>query len=73
LRGAEYRKLDLEVSEDLKAGSLLCCNKYGIAMCAGEPVAIVGGGNSAGQATVFLSGNLQKVYLIIRGKILMQL
>jgi thioredoxin reductase (NADPH) len=35
-------------------------------MCAGSTVAIVGGGNSAGQAAVFLAGQTRHVYLIIR-------
>lgn len=37
------------------------------AACAHEPVAIVGAGNSAGQAAVFLAGRVPKVYLIARG------
>ena len=36
-------------------------------MCRGGQVAIVGGGNSAGQAAVFLAGQARKVLLIIRG------
>lgn len=36
-------------------------------MCADEEVAVVGGGNSAGQAAVFLAGRARKVYLLIRG------
>ena len=35
-------------------------------MCAGDPVAIVGGGNSAGQAAVFLSAHAAQVTLIVR-------
>ena len=36
-------------------------------MCQGGQVAIMGGGNSAGQAAVFLAGHVRKVLLIIRG------
>ena len=36
-------------------------------LCAGQDVVLVGGGNSAGQAAVFLSGHARKVYMIIRG------
>ena len=36
-------------------------------MCAGEEIAIVGGGNSAGQAAVFLAGFARKVHMLIRG------
>ena len=36
-------------------------------MCRGSEVVVVGGGNSAGQAVVFLAGQVRKVYLLIRG------
>jgi thioredoxin reductase (NADPH) len=36
--------------------------------CAGEEVAIVGGGNSAGQAAVFLGANAAKVHVLVRGE-----
>ncbi len=36
-------------------------------MCATDPVGIVGGGNSAGQATVFLAEQVSHVHLLIRG------
>ena len=36
-------------------------------MCRGADVALVGGGNSAGQAAVYLSQNARKVLLLIRG------
>jgi len=36
-------------------------------LCAGEEVALVGAGNSAGQAAVFLSGDAKRVLMIIRG------
>ncbi|MGA7806598.1 NAD(P)/FAD-dependent oxidoreductase, partial [Bradyrhizobium sp.] len=36
-------------------------------LCAAQEVALVGGGNSAGQAAVFLSGHASKVTMIIRG------
>jgi len=35
-------------------------------LCHGDPVAVVGGGNSAGQATVFLSRHAARVWLIVR-------
>jgi thioredoxin reductase (NADPH) len=35
-------------------------------LCSGEEVAIVGGGNSAGQAAVFLSGHARHVHLLVR-------
>ena len=36
-------------------------------MCAGEEVVLVGGGNSAGQAAVYLSGHASKVRMLVRG------
>jgi len=36
-------------------------------MCAGEEVVLVGGGNSAGQAAVYLSGHASKVWMLVRG------
>ena len=35
-------------------------------LCEGEPVVVVGGGNSAGQAAVFLSQSAQRVYMLVR-------
>jgi thioredoxin reductase (NADPH) len=37
-------------------------------LCAGQDVALVGGGNSAGQAAVFLSGQAKKVWMLVRGQ-----
>ena len=37
-------------------------------LCAGEEVAIIGGGNSAGQAAVFLSSHASRVHMLIRGE-----
>jgi thioredoxin reductase (NADPH) len=36
-------------------------------MCAGQEVVLVGGGNSAGQAAVFLAGYAAKVWMLVRG------
>ena len=41
-------------------------------LCAGEEVALVGGGNSAGQAAVFLSAHVSKVRMMVRGSGLAQ-
>jgi thioredoxin reductase (NADPH) len=66
--GARYRKLQvprLEEFEDV-------CVHYAATLieaqlCAGESVAVVGGGNSAGQAAVFLSRRVRKLRLLVRG------
>jgi thioredoxin reductase (NADPH) len=39
-------------------------------MCAGQEVVLVGGGNSAGQAAVFLAGHASKVWMLVRGEAL---
>lgn len=36
-------------------------------MCGSEQVCVVGGGNSAGQTAIYLSQNVRKVFLLIRG------
>jgi thioredoxin reductase (NADPH) len=36
-------------------------------LCAGQEVTLVGAGNSAGQAVVYLAGNVRKVWLLVRG------
>jgi thioredoxin reductase (NADPH) len=36
-------------------------------LCAGQEVALVGGGNSAGQAVVYLASQVKKVWLLVRG------
>ena len=35
-------------------------------LCVGEDVVVVGGGNSAGQAAIYLSGKARKVYMLVR-------
>jgi thioredoxin reductase (NADPH) len=67
--GARYRKLDVPRLAEFEptcvyyAATLVEAN-----LCRGTPVAVVGGGNSAGQATVFLADRGSKVFLIVRGE-----
>lgn len=49
------------------AGVYYAATKMEAQTCGGDQVVVVGGGNSAGQAAIFLSGNARKVYLLIRG------
>ena len=37
-------------------------------LCAGQEVALVGAGNSAGQAAVYLADRVKKVWMIVRGR-----
>jgi thioredoxin reductase (NADPH) len=66
--GARYRRLDVPRLEEFEGLSIhYAATEAEAQMCAGDEVAVVGGGNSAGQATVFLAGRTSKVYLMIRG------
>jgi thioredoxin reductase (NADPH) len=65
--GARYRRLDLQRSEYFEKMSIYyAASQAEVLLCAGDPVAIVGGGNSAGQAAVFLSGHAAQVTLVVR-------
>jgi thioredoxin reductase (NADPH) len=66
--GARYRKLDVANYEKFEgAGIHYAATAMEARLCAGEEVALVGGGNSAGQAAVFLSRTVRRVHLLIRG------
>ncbi len=66
--GASYRQLPVPGMERLNgAGVYYAATNIEAQMCGGDPVAVVGGGNSAGQAAVFLSGQVSRVSLLLRG------
>ena len=66
--GADYRRLDVEGSERFEGtGVYYAATVAEGQLCEGSQVVVVGGGNSAGQAAVFLSGHARKVLLLIRG------
>ncbi|MGW5323403.1 FAD-dependent oxidoreductase [Rhodococcus pyridinivorans] len=66
--GARYRKLEVPGIEALEGRSVYYAATHQEArLCGTDPVAIVGGGNSAGQATVFLADQVSHVHLLIRG------
>jgi thioredoxin reductase (NADPH) len=66
--GARYRR---PVCSNLKAlegcGVWYWASPIEARMCAGQEVVLVGGGNSAGQAAVFLAGHASKVWMLVRG------
>ena len=65
--GVRYRRLDVPRADYLEKMSIYYAASQAEALvCAGDPVAIVGGGNSAGQAAIFLSGHAAQVTLIVR-------
>lgn len=66
--GADYRKLDVEGRERFDgAGVYYAAGQIEAQMCKGAEVVVVGGGNSAGQAVVFLAGQVRRILLLIRG------
>ena len=66
--GAEYRRLEVEHCSRFEgAGVYYAATPNEAQMCRGSDVVLVGGGNSAGQAAVYLSQNARKVFLLIRG------
>ncbi|HEX4752085.1 MAG TPA: FAD-dependent oxidoreductase [Solirubrobacterales bacterium] len=65
--GARYRRLPVERLEHFEgAGVHYEATFMEEQLCVGAPVAVVGGGNSAGQATAFLARRAGKVYLLLR-------
>jgi thioredoxin reductase (NADPH) len=66
--GAEYRKPPLEnLSMFEGAGVYYGATPMEAQLCVGQDVAIVGGGNSAGQAAVFLASSARRVHMLVRG------
>src|SRR5205814_6081639 len=65
--GARYRRLGVEHLEQYEGASVhYWASPLEADLCAGQEVALIGGGNSAGQATVFLAGRAKRVTLIAR-------
>jgi thioredoxin reductase (NADPH) len=66
--GVRYRKPDLpELARFEGTGIFYSATHLEAQLCEGEPVVIVGGGNSAGQAAVFLSQIAASVRVLVRG------
>jgi thioredoxin reductase (NADPH) len=66
--GSRYRRLDLpNLTQFEGVGVYYGATHVEATVCRDEEVAVVGGGNSAGQAAVFLSGTAKHVYLVMRG------
>jgi thioredoxin reductase (NADPH) len=65
--GARYRRLGVEHLEQYEGSAVhYWASPLEADLCADQEVALVGGGNSAGQATVFLAGHARRVTLIAR-------
>jgi thioredoxin reductase (NADPH) len=66
--GARYRRLEVPGLERFEGVSVhYAATEAEAQPFEGEEVAVVGGGNSAGQAALFLAGRARRVYLLIRG------
>jgi thioredoxin reductase (NADPH) len=66
--GAQYRRLDVPRLAELEMGGVYyAATEAEAQLCTGDPVVVVGGGNSAGQAAVFLGRRSPGTRLLIRG------
>jgi len=66
--GAEYRRLPIpNLAQFEGVGVYYGATPMEAQLCANEEIVIVGGGNSAGQAAVFLSGIAKHVHVLVRG------
>jgi thioredoxin reductase (NADPH) len=66
--GARYRKLDIPRLEEFEGVSVYyAATPVEARACVGGPAIVVGGGNSAGQAALFLAEHAARVHLVVRG------
>jgi thioredoxin reductase (NADPH) len=66
--GANYRRLTVDGMERFEgAGLHYSATSLDARLCFGQPVVLVGGGNSAGQAAMYLSSQASHVHILIRG------
>src|SRR5579871_4939007 len=67
--GAEYRRLNLPNLADFEGTSVhYWASPLEAKLCSGHEVALVGAGNSAGQAAVYLSAHVAKLWMLVRGR-----
>lgn len=66
--GARYRKLDLPDYDRFEGSGIhYAATAMEAGLCANRPIVVVGGGNSAGQAAMFLSRSVSHVHMLVRG------
>ncbi|MFJ5136417.1 FAD-dependent oxidoreductase [Streptomyces sp. NPDC088707] len=66
--GVWYRRLDVPGIDRLEGISVYyAATVHEASLCQADPVAVVGGGNSAGQAALFLADHASRVHLLVRG------
>jgi thioredoxin reductase (NADPH) len=67
--GAQYRMPDIaNLSRFLGRGIYYAATHLEAKLCADEDIVVVGGGNSAGQAAVFLAGSCRHVHMLVRSE-----
>jgi thioredoxin reductase (NADPH) len=67
--GAEYRRLAAEGCQQYEGrGVYYAATPIEAPLCRGEDVVVVGGGNSAGQAAVYLAEHARKVFVVVRAQ-----
>ena len=67
--GARYRRLPIAGIESFEGTSVhYWASPLEAKLCAGQEVALVGAGNSAGQAAVYLASQVSKVWLLVRAR-----
>ncbi|HEY0223465.1 MAG TPA: FAD-dependent oxidoreductase [Pseudolabrys sp.] len=67
--GARYRRPDIVNLSDFDgAGISYWASSIEARLCQGEEVALIGGGNSAGQAVVFLAPKVKQLHLVVRSR-----
>jgi thioredoxin reductase (NADPH) len=67
--GARYRRPAVANLEAFEGASVhYWASPFEAKLCAGQEVALVGAGNSAGQAVVYLASQVSKVWLLVRGQ-----
>jgi len=66
--GARYRRPDIPNLSDFEGAAIsYWASPVEAKLCEGEEVALIGGGNSAGQAVVFLAPRVKRLHLVVRG------
>ena len=66
--GARYRRLEIESLSAFEGSSVhYWASPLEGRLCAGQEVALVGAGNSAGQGAVYLASQVAKVWMLVRG------
>jgi thioredoxin reductase (NADPH) len=66
--GARYRRLNVDNLDAFESSSIhYWASPLEAKLCAGQEVALVGAGNSAGQAVVYLAAHTSKVWMLVRG------